>query len=65
MEDKTYRFNIYRSADSEPTIKILKEDELEDYHIDSLAADFLDKYDNLPKKVKERIKKSMRKKYGR
>lgn len=60
-----YKFNIYKSEDSEPIVIILEEDKLEECHIDVLTADFLNKYDNLPKKVREKIKKSMCKKYKR
>lgn len=60
-----YEFKIYRSVDSEPIVIILEESKLGEYHIDALTVNFLYKYDKLPKKVKEKIKKSMCKKYGR
>jgi hypothetical protein len=57
MAEKIYSFTTYRSADSEPVTTNLKENELEDKHINHILGEQLYQYEQLPELVKEKFKK--------
>lgn len=57
MEDKTYSFTTYSSADSEPIVVNLKEEDLEEKHINHILGNQLYQYEQLPQLVKEKFKK--------
>jgi len=53
---ETYEFKIYTRGDGSHIVLNLTEDKLEQKHIDLLAGELINSFNNLPKKSQEIVK---------